>query len=154
MRYFFIKCTIALFSILILICCGKVNLPYLGDGYHLINDGEYTLELVNAQNDVLIGPHILAYAYDANFIIVLQRPWDIPGVPNIEEMTFHQRDEAFETSTFRQFWIINKKNENEYSFDTSTNLVNYPNVFGPLTKEEYIHKRVELGVSKELQLID
>lgn len=128
------------------------NLPDLGSGYKFdIGDGN-SLAIVNSENTVMISMEILDYAFDSTFIIASQRPWDVPDVNGIKEMTYNQRNEAFEKSTFRQYWIINKKEKGEYSLDTLTQLACYSNVYGPFNKEEYLHKREELGVLKELQL--
>lgn len=132
--------------------CSEYKYPDLGEGYRLVSDGEYTLELVNAQNNVMIATHILNYAFDSTFIIVSQRPWDVPDVPGIKEMTYDKRNEAFEKSAFRQYWIINKKEKGEYSLDTLTQLAKYSNVYGPFQKQEYLQKREELGIPKELKL--
>jgi hypothetical protein len=132
--------------------CSEYKYPDLGEGYRLVSDGEYTLELVNAQNNVMIATHILNYAFDSTFIIVSQRPWDVPDVPGIKEMTYDKRNEAFEKSTFQQYWIINKKEKGEYRLDTLTQLARYSNVYGPFDRQEYLQKREELGVPRELKL--
>jgi hypothetical protein len=136
--------TIAILSMIT--SCSEQKYPDLGNGYSLVSDGMYSLELVNAQNSVMISPHILAYAFDSVFIVASQRPWDIPGVSGLREMTYNQRNEAFEKSTFRQYWIINKREKGEYSLDTLTQLSRYSNVYGPFKKQEYLQKRKELGV--------
>lgn len=132
--------------------CSENKYPDLGDGYKLDSDGEYNLAIVNSQNIQMIGPHILNYAFDSTFIIVSHRPWDVPDVPGIRDMTYNQRNEAFEKSTFQQYWIINKKEKGKYSLDTLSMLARYSNVYGPFDKQEYLQKREELGVPKELKL--
>ena len=79
-----------------------------------------------------------------------ERPRD--SVPSIETMTQPKYQEAFEQSTFRQYWIINKKEKSEYSLDTLSKFARYSNVYGPLKKEEYLQKRKELKIPKELEL--
>jgi hypothetical protein len=52
-----------------------------------------------------------------------QRPWDVPDVPGIKDMTYNQRNEAFEKSAFLQYWVINKKEKGEYSPPLSSSFV-------------------------------
>ena len=59
---------------------------------------------------------------------------------------------AFEKSTFRQYWIVNKKEKSEYYLDTLTKLARYSNVYGPFKKRDYLRKREELNVPKKLVL--
>jgi len=135
--------------------CSEQKYPDLGDGYKFDTGDGNSLAIVNSENTIMISMEILAYAFDSTFIIASQRPWDVPDVPGIKEMTYKQRNEAFEKSTFRQYWIINKKAKNEYkSYIGSGNdkRAIYSNVYGPFNKEEYLQKREELRVPKELQL--
>jgi len=138
------------------IICKYQDLPNLGNGYNFETLDCKTLEIVNSDNTVMIDGIILAYAFDSTFIIASQRPWNVSDVPGgIKEMTYKQRNEAFENSTYRQYWIINKKEKNEYTgYVGNGNSMRavYSNVYGPFRKEEYVRKREELGVSKELQL--
>ena len=128
------------------------NLPNLGCGYIFDTCDGNSLAIINSDNNIMIDDIILDYAFDSIFIIASQRPWDVPGVSGIKEMTYNQRNESFEKSTFRQYWIINKKERVDYTLDTLTQLARYSNVYGPFKKEEYLHKREELGVPKELKL--
>ena len=132
--------------------CSEQNHPDLGDGYKLDSDGEFNSAIVNSQNIQMVGSHVLNYAFDSTFIIASQRPWDVPDVPGIKDMTYNQRNEAFEKSTFQQYWIINKKEKGEYSLDTLLKLALYSNVYGPFDWQEYLQKREELGIPKELKL--
>lgn len=137
------------FSILtIILGCSKY--PDLGDGYRFINEGKDALEIVNSENTVIISQSILEYAFDSTFIIVSQRPWD--SIPNIRTMNYKESNIAFEKSTFQQYWIINKKEKSEYSLDILSKFARYSNVYGPLKKDEYLQKRDELKISKELEL--
>lgn len=52
-------------------------------------------------------------------------------------MTAKKYEEAFKQSTFRQYWIINKKSNS---------------VYGPYKKEIYLLKREELRVPKDIEL--
>jgi len=134
------------------IICKYRDLPNLGNGYRFETLDCETLEIVNSDNTVFVDGIILDYAFDSTFIVVSQRPWDVPDVPGIKEMTYDKRNEAFEKSKFLQYWIINKKEKGEYSLDTLTQLARYSNVYGPFDKQEYLQKREELGVPRELQL--
>lgn len=132
--------------------CSEHKYPNLGDGYRFETLDCETLEIVNSDNTVLVDGIILDYAFDSTFIIASQRPWDVPDVPGIKEMKYDKRNEAFENSKFLQYWIINKKEKGEYSLDTLTKLAKYSNVYGPFQKQEYLQKREELGIPRELQL--
>ncbi|MBC7655187.1 MAG: DUF3997 domain-containing protein [Oligoflexus sp.] len=132
--------------------CSEHKYPDLGDGYKFETGDGNSLEIVNFENTVMVGTEILEYAFDSTFIVVSQRPWDVPDVPGIKEMTYDKRNEAFENSKFLQYWIINKKEESKYSLDSLSMLAKYSNVYGPFQKEEYLQKREELGVPRELIL--
>ncbi|HBK83694.1 MAG TPA: hypothetical protein DDZ41_08880 [Flavobacterium sp.] len=132
--------------------CSEQKYPDLGEGYKFDTGDGNSLAIVNSENTVMVSMEILDYAFDSTFIIASQRPWDVPNVPDIKDMTYNQRNEAFEKSTFRQYWIINKKEKSEYSLDTLSKLARYSNVYGPFKKEEYLQKRDELGVPRELKL--
>jgi hypothetical protein len=123
----------------------------LGDGYTLyIGDGYWT-GILNSKNTVLISSKVLNYSYDSTFIIVSQRPWDsIPGIPawKLKSMTPKEHEKAFKSSSFKQYWIINKNERSE--FDTSSKT--YSNVYGPYSKKEYFQKREKLGVPEKLKL--
>lgn len=135
--------------------CSEHKYPELGDGYRFDSDGKYTLAIVNSQNTIMVGSHILDYAFDTTFVIVSQRPWDDPSIPGLKEMTYKQRNEAFEKSTSRQYWVINKKEKNEHIGTVGSGneiRAKYSNVYGPFSKEEFLQKREKLGVPQELQL--
>lgn len=132
-------------------CSTRMN-PYLGNGYQLdFGDGN-SLAIANSENTILISMEVLSFAFDSTFIIASQRPWDVPGIPGLKTMTYNQRNEAFKNSTFRQYWIINKKESCTHRFDSLTQLAKYANVYGPFSKEVFQQKREELGVPGELQL--
>ena len=44
------------------------------------------------------------------------------------------------------------RGKREYSLDTLTQFARYSNAYGHFYKQEYLQKREELGVPKELQL--
>ena len=124
--------------------------PDLGNGYHLASNGKYTLKIINYENTVVIGTHILDYAFDSTFIIASQRPRE--SIPNFFLMTYSESLRAFENSNFSQYWIINKKEANQPRLDTTTMIVHYSNVYGPFQKEGYLLNRLKLGVPDNLQL--
>lgn len=132
--------------IMITSCKNSTNID-LGDGYKLINSASFNdLTIVTEQNIVVIYGHILEYNFDSTFVIASQRPRD--SVPGMGTMTKKKYDEAFEQSSFRQYWILNKKVIPEFNETTKI----YSNVYGPFKREEYLQKREELGIPKELQL--
>jgi len=136
----------------IIIGCTEHKYPDLGGGYKLDSDGKYSLQILNSQNTVMVGAHILEYAFDSTFIVVSQRPWNDPSILGINEMTYSKRRIAFENSIFRQYWIINKKEKSEYSLDTLSKFARYSNVYGPFKKEEYLMKSEALNIPKTLEI--
>jgi hypothetical protein len=95
---------------------------------------------------IFISGHILHYAFDSIFVLAAQRPRD--SVSGIETMTHPKYQEAFEQSTFCQYWIIDKAKECIFDEKTRT----YSNVYGPYKREVYLTKRKELGVPDKLKL--
>ncbi len=133
-----------------MILTGCFKYPDLGGGYKFDYDGKYTLCIVDSNNTLMITETILDYAFDSTFIIVSQRPWD--SISNIKTMSYSESRKAFEKSTFRQYWIINKKETSKYSLDTLTMQARYSNVYGPFKKGDYLKKREELDVPQRLIL--
>lgn len=143
------------FTILILLTIGCKRFPNLGNGYQLDYNGMNDISIIKCLKEgdaptIFIYGHILDYAFDSTFIIVAECPRD--SIPGIKTMTQPEYQEAFEQSTFCQYWIINKKEKSEYSLDTLTKLARYSNVYGPFKKYEYLQKRVELRIPQELVL--
>lgn len=136
-------------AILMIGCSDSSN---LGHGYRIDRNGRHGLQIVNSHNTVLVSRHILDFEFDSSFIILSQRPWE--SVPGMETMKYDDYWKEFEKSTFRYYWIINKKEHNEYSLDTISRRAQYSNVYGPFTREEYVDMRERLGVPKDLQLKD
>ncbi|NBV83927.1 hypothetical protein EBR57_07400 [bacterium] len=97
-----------------------------------------------------IDGHILAYTFDATFIVVEQRPREMfpECTGKIPGSTLDDCEEAFAKSTFSQYWIINKKEKPEFNEKTAV----YSNVYGPYTKAEYLKARERLGLPKGLQI--
>lgn len=139
------KFALILTVIISIIVTGCSNYPYLGDGYRF-NQIRQSLCIVDSENYIVIGSEILKYAFDSNFIIAAQRPWD--SVPNIKNMTYYQSNKAFARSTFLQYWIIYKKKK-----DVPIGKSNkYSNVYGPYKRDAYLAKKKELGVPDNLKL--
>ena len=129
-------------------CSGLIsNYPDLGSGYKFIHEGKHGLSIVNDQNSQVIKHTVLEYNFDSVFIIASQRPWD--SIPGIQLMNYSESNKAFENSSFKQFWIINKKEESIFNETTKT----FSNVYGPYSKEEYEIKREDLGVPHDLKLV-
>ena len=146
----FIFITIVLILLMMTGCNRLSTLPDIGSEYKLEYNSMNDIGLINSENSYLIYGHILDYSFDSTFIIVAERPRD--SVPEctgtIPGMTLKKSQLAFEQSTFRQYWIVNKKEKSE--FNESTKI--YSNVYGPYNKEEYLQKREAVGVPKELKL--
>lgn len=140
--------TLTIVSVMVITGCSKY--PDLGDGYKLDSDGRHSLQIVNFENTVMVRSCILEYTFDSIFIIASQRPRD--SIPGIKAMNYSESKKAFEKSTFQQYWIINKKEKSEYSLDSLTMIARYSNVYGPFKKNEYLQKRKELKIPKELVL--
>jgi hypothetical protein len=144
------RIVIAITTIFLLVVgCERSTPVNLGDGYILVNSASFNdLTIVTSEDIVVIKGHILDYAYDSCMIIVSQRPRD--SIQGIETLTYKKYKKAFFESDLVQYWIIDKRlpliyNKEKYTFS---------NVYGPYKKYEYLQKRNELGVTKELTLKD
>ena len=122
----------------------------LGSGYKLSFNHRGGRHLISdSKNRVLIDEHILNYSFDSTFIIASQRALDsISECKYKTNETLNDCKEAFEKSTFQQYWIINKKQKSIFNERTAT----YSNVYGPYNKEEYVKKKQELDVPPILVL--
>jgi hypothetical protein len=138
--------------IILLILTGCSKYPDLRVGYKFDYDGKYTLVIVDSNNNILINETILDFAFDSSFIIAAQRPWD--SIPDIKSMNYIESNKAFERSTFRQYWIINKKEKTDDSLNVLTKHARYSNVYGPFNKKNYLKKREVLKIPKSLMLKD
>ncbi len=122
------------------------NYPDLGSGYKFFHEGKYGVSIVDYQNTQIIKNTVLEYDFDSIFIVLSQRPWD--SISGIRAMNYSESNKAFENSSFKQYWIIDKSQEPVFNESTKT----YSNVYGPYSKEEYLVKRKKMGVPKELKL--
>ena len=126
----------------------------MGKGYKLVYDPNSYFGIIDSLSNIVFDAHVIDYKVDSTSIIVKQKPLDLilKNTYNNSEFDLKKRDKLFQKSTLQQYWIINKKENTEYTLDTVTQLARYSNVYGPFQKEEYLQKREELGVPKELQL--
>ena len=91
----------------------------LGAGYTVdCLSRRFNTDLADSMNHEVISAHILEYAYDSDFILVVQRPWEDPSVSGWHEMTAKQHDIAFANSKFCQYWIVNKKEKEEWELNS------------------------------------
>ncbi len=118
------------------------NYPDLGSGYKFFHEGKYGVSIVDYQNTQIIKNTVLEYDFDSIFIVLSQRPWD--SISGIRAMNYSESNKAFENSSFKQYWIIDKSQEPVFNESTKT----YSNVYGPYSKEEYLVKRKKMGVLK------
>ena len=130
------------FILIIMIGCKKF--PDLGSGYKFDYSGRSNYILIeNIDDEVVIFDNIINYNYDVHFIVVEQKP--IGDIPN---MNYEEWKIAYEKSNFKQYWIIDKKQKSVFNEGTKS----YSNVYGPLTKDEYLDKLKQLNASKDLKL--
>lgn len=130
-----------IFSIILLILfsCEHPKPIHLGGDYYLIKSANYNdLAIVKSNNTGIIGGHVLNYIFDSTFILSTQRPID--SFPSSDKMKYSDYQKKFNSSSFKQYWIINKKEKNEYCFDTLTNTARYLNVYGPVNYQKFIPK--------------
>lgn len=130
---------------------GCKKFPDLGSGYQLSYNGMNDISIIKCLKEedaptIFIYGHILDYAFDSTFIIVAERPRD--SVPGIETMTRKKYQEAFEQSSFRQYWIIDKTKESVFDESTKT----YSNVYGPYKEDAYLATKKKLGIPNGLKL--
>ena len=134
------------------IICKYDDLPDIGKGFRLETNNCKTLELVSSDNTVLIDGIIVDFAFDSTFIIVAQNSRNETNVTKVKTMDDNEHKVESEIGEINKYWIINKNRKSEYSLDSITNQVHYSNVYGPFKQEEYLLKRLELGVPSKLQL--
>lgn len=143
----------AIVAISVIFSCGKK--PDLGNGFMFEYDQRGDIYLIKTIQpgdapSVIVNGHIMDYSFDSTFIIIAERPRD--SVPEcsgkIQGMTKKKCDDAFERSSFKQYWIINKQRKTE--FDAATR--KYTNVYGPFHRQQMIQKIAELGVPRYLTL--
>ena len=127
--------------------------PELGSRYRIVGEGGYTTEVVDSTNTVMISQYILDYAVDTNFILISQSPPD--SLPKMKIFYYSDNDRkeiADNKSVFRQYWIINKKENPIYSLDTVNQIARYSNVYGPYDKNQYLEQKTKLNIHQKLKL--
>jgi hypothetical protein len=141
--------------IILLTACNDLisNHPDLGKGYRFVHEGKYGLSIVNSKNTQVIGQTVLEYKFDSTFILVSQRPDN--SILGSDTMTYSEYNNAFEKSTFKQYWIIDKSKSCEnIGFDSINQVAKYSNVFGPYTKSQFVIKMNVLGIPEYLLVED
>ena len=113
----------------------------LGDDYYYLSSFEaidvgypggaiiYKSPEQNSMRDIKIRGDVVSVNHDDNYIIAIQQPKNSSDFKLIK--SYNSND------TILNYFIISKKLDR---------------LFGPYKKEEYLLKRKELGVPKELQL--
>jgi hypothetical protein len=144
---------ITLFIVVVLLHGCEEQQPLdLGSGYRLQYGDHGHVSIKEDSGGSVIDSRIIAYAQDASFIIVLQKPWEVIHEMNPHATRYDEWIDVFERSTYRQYWIIAKKEPRTYSYDTLTKSARYANVHGPYQRDEYVRMRSELGVPNNLRL--
>lgn len=139
MKYYGLTLAILLMA---LCACNKKKSVNLGNGFR------YDIDPVISSDYVILGPykntyaisgHVSKFNFDSIFIIVEQMPRDLimKDINTNFDMTFKEQEKKIEESSLRQFWVINKIKDS---------------IYGPFDRQEYLQKREELGVPKELEL--
>lgn len=114
-------------------------------------------------NSYLIKGHITSYKYNNSYILVEQNPIDSICECNIEcfgkmesydKKSYKRCKEAFERTTFRQYWIIEKIQGDSLSNNIYAKYFHEieKHTYGPFSKKEFLIKRKEFGVPDELKL--
>ncbi len=125
----------------------------LGNGYKIVGEGGYTTAVVNSTNNQLVSEYILDYSMDSDFILIAQSPPD--SLPKMKFIIYSDNDRkrlANDKNVFRQYWIISKKQKNEYKYDSIKHIATYTNVYGPFDLNDYKKQRQILNVSRKLKL--
>lgn len=159
-RYFII-----LFLLLITSCGGASDFyEELSGGYFYRDESNDTKEILgHDKSKQNIFPKVISYAYNKNFIIAAQEPLKEEYIISL----------AYEFRTTNSTYAKNSKEDiekseiiadsiiqnNEYYKSIFSRKINFwiishntKKVFGPLSLDEYIIKRKELGVPEELKL--
>ena len=137
----------------LLLSCHKYN--EIGNNYKLESDSNSYTVLTDTSDIILIDGHILRIGFDSIYVIVKQKPEKLiysEFSKNNPGYTYDEAERAFYESTLTHYWIVNKQEPCIYSNDTINRLAKYSNVYGPFDNEEYLEKRIELGVHDSLKL--
>jgi hypothetical protein len=107
--------------------------------YELDYNPNHEINIVIADNGyqlIKIPGHILFYGHNKDFIIANQKPVD-SIINNRENLEYDKMINKVFKTTFNQFWIITLNNDS---------------IYGPLNKKDYLLKRNQLGIPKNLKL--
>lgn len=110
-------------------------------------DGTIDSEYAGAENTLISGfIEGNKTKFDSTFLLLVQKPLDsicecnekclFDKFPNANK-TYNMCDTALKNSKIFRYWIVNK---------------DLNDIYGPLTKDEYLKKRVEVGVPNTLKL--
>ncbi len=122
--------------------CGKEFPDLGGNGYYLdYNDNEdlcikQPIKGMAGYDKLVVFGRIEQYAFDENFILVAEKPRD--SVPGNLNMNLQHYEKMFNQSSFRQYYILNKKNDSLY---------------GPFKKEKFIETKKALNVPISLKIL-
>jgi hypothetical protein len=118
--------------ILLLLSCTSDVIKDLGDGYFLREEGAYVKDILcEKPNGKEIPAGVIAYDFEENFIIAIQKP-KLPQDPLYDKHYNYKRG-----GNKFYYWIINKKNHV---------------VIGPMDKLEFQKKREKHRISESLAL--
>jgi len=136
---------ILIFLTILFSACQQIYPLNLGDGYKIEYDPNSYFIITDTNNTVVVNGHITKFTYDSTFIVMEQMP-----VYKNNELIIDKVDSLYEKNKLRFYWILNKKEKCVSSFDSLNMCARYSNVYGPFTKNEYLQKREELKIPKEL----
>ena len=137
----------------LLLSCHRFNV--IGDNYKLEMDHIGHTVLTDTSDIILIDGHILRIGFDSIYVIVEQKPERLIYTEfkkNNPGYTYDEAKRAFYESTLTHYWIVNKQEPSIYSYDKLNKLAKQSNVYGPFDNEEFLEKRIELGVHDSLKL--
>jgi hypothetical protein len=127
--------------------------PNLGSGYKIVGEGGYSTEVADSTNTIMISEYILDYAMDSNFIVIAQSPPDsLPKMKFIYYSDNDRKEIAANKNIFRQYWIIDKTQKSNYSYDSINQKAKYSNIYGPYNKNQFHEQLLKLKVPEKLQL--
>ena len=141
-----------------IIICTEAGVAHqdLGSGYHFMNHECQVATIYDSSFGGCLNTipeDVLELAYDSTFIIVSQRPYSDLSVVDFDKMTQPERHAALERSTYRQYWIINKRGPRYTIIDyNDSEKSQHANVYGPYQKDEFVLRRRQLGVPDSLTL--
>lgn len=144
--------------LLSLLLSGCDKFPKIGDGYKVQYDGNSYVVISDTLDRIIIPSHVQDVIADSIFILVNQKPVDsicecnhecFKQMDSYDNKSYERCKQAFEKSTFHQYWIINKSEQSLFDSESKT----YSNIYGPFSKEEYLKKRIEIGVPHDLNLV-